>query len=86
MVAKRSFAKLNHKLPVVLSMSAVIARKFPSSDASAVPRVGRPPRVNAQAIIEAAIAIGLEGVTLKQVADRLGVGRADPVSPCAQPR
>lgn len=54
-------------------MSAVIARKFPSSDASAVPRVGRPPRVNAQVIIEAAIAIGLEGVTLKQVADRLDV-------------
>lgn len=40
------------------------------------PRVGRPPRVNAQAIIEAAIEIGLDGVTLKQVADRLGVAVA----------
>jgi len=40
------------------------------------PRVGRPPRVNAQAIIEAAIELGLERVTLKQVADHLGVGVA----------
>ncbi len=39
-------------------------------------RVGRPPRVSAQAIIEAAVAIGLEKVTLKQVADRLGVAVA----------
>ncbi len=40
------------------------------------PRVGRPPRVNAQAIIEAAIELGLDRVTLKQVADHLGVGVA----------
>ncbi len=37
------------------------------------PRPGRPALVNTQAIIEAAIDIGLDGVTLKQVADRLGV-------------
>jgi AcrR family transcriptional regulator len=36
-------------------------------------RVGRPPRVSARDIIAAAIEIGLEGVTLKQVADRLDV-------------
>ena len=39
-------------------------------------RAGRPPRVNAQAIIAAALEIGLDGVTLKQVADRLGVAMA----------
>lgn len=37
------------------------------------PRPGRPPRVNTQAIVRAAIEIGLDGVTLRQVADRLGV-------------
>lgn len=47
-----------------------------ASEQAAAPRVGRPPRVNAQAIIEAAIEIGLDGVTLKQVADRLGVAVA----------
>ena len=36
-------------------------------------RAGRPPRVSAQAIIAAAIEIGLEGVTLRRVADHLGV-------------
>lgn len=39
-------------------------------------RVGRPPRVNAQVIIRAALEIGLDRVTLKQVADRLGVAVA----------
>jgi AcrR family transcriptional regulator len=43
---------------------------------TAAPRVGRPPRVSAQAIIEAAIELGLDRVTLKQVADHLGVGVA----------
>lgn len=47
----------------------------PAAAASA-PRVGRPPRVHAQDIIAAAIDIGLEKVTLKQVADRLDVGIA----------
>ncbi|MEQ1438838.1 helix-turn-helix domain-containing protein [Fontimonas sp. SYSU GA230001] len=47
-----------------------------AADPVAAPRVGRPPRVNAQAIIDAAIEIGLDGVTLKQVADRLGVAVA----------
>ncbi len=41
-----------------------------------VPRVGRPPRVTHQAIIAAALEIGLEGVTLKQIADRLDVAQA----------
>ncbi len=50
-------------------MNALAARK-PIERST---RPGRPPRVNAQAIIRAAIEIGLEGVTLKQVADRLGV-------------
>ncbi|MGH8456872.1 MAG: TetR/AcrR family transcriptional regulator, partial [Stenotrophobium sp.] len=39
-------------------------------------RVGRPPRVNAQAIIAAALEIGLDRVTLKQVADHLDVAVA----------
>lgn len=39
-------------------------------------RAGRPPRINAQAIIAAALEIGLDGVTLKQVADKLGVAMA----------
>jgi AcrR family transcriptional regulator len=55
-------------------MSTLAARKY--SARTGVPRTtrpGRPARVNARAIIQAAIDIGLEGVTLKQVADRLGV-------------
>lgn len=44
--------------------------------ATPAPRVGRPPRVTHQAIIEAALEIGLEGVTLKQIADRLDVAQA----------
>ncbi len=43
---------------------------------SGSPRVGRPARVNAQTIVAAAIEIGLERVTLKRVADRLGVAVA----------
>jgi AcrR family transcriptional regulator len=39
-------------------------------------RVGRPPSVNVAAIIAAAQEIGLEHVTLRQVADRLGVSLA----------
>ncbi|MES0872880.1 TetR/AcrR family transcriptional regulator [Sinimarinibacterium thermocellulolyticum] len=38
--------------------------------------MGRPPRVQAPDIIAAAIEIGLDKVTLKQVADKLGVGIA----------
>jgi AcrR family transcriptional regulator len=53
-------------------MSALAARK-PTDSQQRPARPGRPPRVNAQAIIRTAIEIGLEGVTLKQVADRLGV-------------
>lgn len=54
-------------------MSAIAARKPNTPTAESTPRPGRPARVNAKAIIQAAIDIGLEGVTLKQVADRLGV-------------
>ncbi|HZP10863.1 MAG TPA: helix-turn-helix domain-containing protein [Nevskiaceae bacterium] len=39
-------------------------------------RVGRPPRVSVAAIIEAAREIGLERVTLKEIADKLGVALA----------
>lgn len=37
-------------------------------------RVGRPPRVNLQLIVDAALEIGLDRVSLPMVADRLGVG------------
>jgi AcrR family transcriptional regulator len=40
----------------------------------AVRPVGRPALVDAQAILDAALAIGLDQVTMKAVADRLGVG------------
>lgn len=39
-------------------------------------RVGRPPAVSAQAIVAAAIELGLDTVTFKQIADRLGVAQA----------
>ena len=55
-------------------MSANAAKKLGTTAvATATPRLGRPPRVNVQAIVQAVIEIGLDGVTLKQVADRLGV-------------
>jgi len=40
------------------------------------PRVGRPPRISRQMIAEAAHEVGLEGLTLRAVADRLGVSIA----------
>jgi AcrR family transcriptional regulator len=40
------------------------------------PRVGRPPRVTVQEIVAVALEIGLEKVTLKQIADKLGVAQA----------
>jgi AcrR family transcriptional regulator len=40
------------------------------------PRVGRPPRINRQMIAEAAHELGLDGLTLKAVADHLGVSIA----------
>lgn len=50
---------------------------MPAATATATPaRVGRPPRVSVAAIIEAAREIGLERVTLKEVAERLGVALA----------
>ncbi len=57
-------------------MGASAVRVLGKTDAAATPRLGRPPRVSAQAIIKAAAEIGLEKVTLKQVADKLGVGIA----------
>lgn len=43
---------------------------------AAAARVGRPPAVSVQAIIAAAIELGLDTVTFKQIADRLGVAQA----------
>jgi len=43
---------------------------------AAAPRVGRPPRVTIQEIVTVALEIGLEKVTLKQIADHLGVAQA----------
>ena len=40
------------------------------------PRVGRPPRINREMIAEAAHDLGLDGLTLKAVADHLGVSIA----------
>lgn len=42
--------------------------------AAAPGRVGRPPRVNLQLIVDAALEIGLDRVSLPMVADKLGVG------------
>lgn len=47
-----------------------------SSTASATARVGRPPRVSVQSIIAAALQIGLEHASLKQIADHLNVAPA----------
>lgn len=41
-----------------------------------LPRVGRPPRVQLTEILDAAIAIGLDGVTLRAVAEHLEIGVA----------
>lgn len=43
---------------------------------AAAARVGRPPRVTVQEIVAAALELGLEKVTLKQIADHLGVAQA----------
>jgi AcrR family transcriptional regulator len=40
------------------------------------PKVGRPPRINRQMIAEAAHEVGLDGLTLRDVADHLGVSIA----------
>ena len=50
------------------------AADTPSQAPSAAPRVGRPPRVNLQRIVDAALEIGLDRVSLPMVADKLGVG------------
>ena len=58
-------------------MSAdVVGASSRTEPARAAARVGRPPRVTVQAIVAAALEIGLEKVTLKQIADQLGVAQA----------
>lgn len=47
-----------------------------TAGASDRPRVGRPPRISRQMIAEAAQHLGLEGLTLRAVADHLGVSIA----------
>jgi AcrR family transcriptional regulator len=46
------------------------------SEQSGKPRLGRPPRISREMIVEAALEIGLDGLTLKAVADHLGVSVA----------
>jgi AcrR family transcriptional regulator len=73
----RVFAKLLLEITQRRRAMGASAVRAPGKDGTvSPPRVGRPPRVSAQAIIKAAAEIGLENVTLKQVADRLGVGVA----------
>jgi len=43
------------------------------TDTDGRPRVGRPPRISRQMIAEAAHDLGLDGLTMRSVADRLGV-------------
>ena len=58
-------------------MSAdVVGASGRTEPAKTAARVGRPPRVTVQAIVAAALEIGLEKVTLKQIADQLGVAQA----------
>jgi AcrR family transcriptional regulator len=55
-------------------MNPVSADRSVAAAAAAPARVGRPPRVNLQLIVDAALAIGLDRVSLPMVADKLGVG------------
>ncbi|MDR3418704.1 MAG: helix-turn-helix domain containing protein [Nevskia sp.] len=43
---------------------------------AAVPRVGRPPSISTEAIVDVAIEIGLDKVSFRQIAERLGVNVA----------
>ncbi len=52
------------------------AAPAPPDDPTPRPRVGRPPRISRQMIAEAAHDVGLEGLTLKAVADQLDVSIA----------
>jgi AcrR family transcriptional regulator len=74
-----SFLKLDSMEPIAV-MRRTGRKPPPEASASAPPpaaaRVGRPPAVTVQAIVEVAIDIGLETVTFKQIADRLGVAQA----------
>lgn len=58
-------------------MSSSTARKTGSrGQAMAPPRVGRPPSVTVPQIIAAALELGLDNTSLKQIADHLGIGLA----------
>lgn len=58
-------------------MNAVAASAVASTKPGKAPaRVGRPPRVSVEAIVATALELGLEKVTLKQIADELGVAQA----------
>lgn len=57
-------------------MSKSSASLRPTPAAAEAPRVGRPPRVSVPAIIQAALEIGLEQASLKQIAEKLGVAPA----------
>ncbi|HEX4895118.1 MAG TPA: helix-turn-helix domain-containing protein [Solimonas sp.] len=57
-------------------MAASTAHRSAVAAPAAPARVGRPPRVSHQAIIAAALELGLEQVSLKQIADHLGVAQA----------
>ena len=48
-------------------------------------RVGRPPRIDRAAIADAVLDLGLDGISMKAVADHLGRQRGRPVPPRAQP-
>lgn len=57
-------------------MSKPVDSDAPPQATAGSPRVGRPPRVNVQAIINAALEIGLEQASLKQIAEKLNVAPA----------
>jgi len=56
-------------------MRSVAARKAGGGQAAA-PRVGRPPSVTVPQIVAVALELGLDNLSLKQVADQLGIGLA----------
>ncbi|AXQ28719.1 TetR/AcrR family transcriptional regulator [Solimonas sp. K1W22B-7] len=57
-------------------MSSSAAGKTGRDRAGAAPRVGRPPSVTVPQIVAAALELGLDNFSLKQIADHLGVGLA----------
>ena len=47
-----------------------------TADAARPGRIGRPPRIDRTAIAEAVLELGLDGISMKAVADHLGVSVA----------